>query len=230
MNNYGFLVGPHFLGFTIIVTVLALIAVWSGRKIWVRIGAIMFYLLAIYASFSAVEDLLSRPKPVTFAELQSQIPEGHPGHLVLYGEATEEGIYLLLRSPAYEEPRYYFLLPPPEKKNDGEDGDGEKGDKGKRGDDKKPGKKMKEGFENAQREAKKKGTQLFLGGKPKKEDGKDGKGKGKSKGDRGGTGYDESPDTIFHPAPVSGGIEKDMTEPDRPVRIGTPSHSSPDGM
>ena len=105
----------------------------------------------------------------------------------------EEGIYLLLRSPAYTEPRYFLLVSKDKK----------------RGEDMK---KMKESFEKAQREAKKKKTQLLIGGKPKKGDGdpKDGK-----KGRRATGEENVEMETIFHPAPVSGGQSKDMTTPER---------------
>ena len=208
MNEYGFLVGPYFLGFGIIATALALIAIWSGRKMFVRFGAVMLYLLVVYLAFVAVDDLLSRPKPVTFAELQAQLPEGHQGHLVLYGEATTEGIYLLLRSPAYAEPRYYLMQ---------------------------ANAKTKGNFGKAQQESRKKGTQLLLGGKKKSGEGdgeggkgKKGKDKGK-KGDRNGEGNGEEDvemEFVFHPAPVSGGVEKDGRDPG-PVSIPTPANPDP---
>ena len=196
MSDYGFLVGPYFLGLTIVGVVLGLIAVWSGRATWLRLLAVGLLGIAIYLSFGAVDNLLSRPKPITFEELQSQIPEGHQGHLVLYGEVIAGGgIYLLLRSPAYSEPRYYVMA---------------------------ANEKLQENFHEAQREAKRKGTQLLLGGKPsKKGDGKDGK-----KGNKKGNGRERNaPPDPFHPAPVSGGPEKDMTTPDPPLRIPTPSRS-----
>lgn len=193
MNNYGFLVGPYFLGFAITAVVLVLIAVWSGRATWIRMTAVALFLPMAYLSYAVVDDLLSRPKPVTYAELQSQIPEGHPGHLVLYGEANEGGVYLLLRSPGQTEPRYFFMLPR----------------------DPTQGKKMKEGFEKAQREAKQKGTQLLLGGKHKNR-GKKGEGKKKGEGEE-----NEDMETIFHPAPVSGGPPKNSAD-ERPAYIPTP--------
>lgn len=200
MDNYGFLVGPYFLGFVIIVATLCLITIWSGRATLTRAGALVLGLIAAYLSFVVVDDLLSRPKPVTFAELQSQIPDGHPGHLVLYGEATEEGVFLLLRSPAYKEPRYFFMTPP----------------------NKEQGKKMKENFEKAQRKAKEKGTQLLLGGKLKKNNGKgDKKGKkGDGKKDKDGGIEDVEMEEIFHPAPVSGGPEKDTSPADPTLNFG----------
>lgn len=207
MNDYGFLVGSYFIGFAILIAALSLITVWSGRKIWVRAGAVGLSLVAIYLSFLVVDDLLSRPKPVTLAELQSQIPDGHPGHLVLYGEVAEEGIYLLLRSPANIEPRYYLLVSK----------------------DKKQAEKLKEGFEEAQRIAKKMGTQLLLGGKSK-EKGASGNGKkGKGKEGRGRGEENVEMDAIFHPLPVSGGPEKDMTTPDRPVTVPTPNRGGDTG-
>ncbi|MDO8520999.1 MAG: hypothetical protein Q7S52_02700 [bacterium] len=191
MSDYGFLVGPYFLGFAVIAMVLGLIAAWSGRATWLRAIAIALVALMAYLSFVAIDDLLSRPKPMTFAELQAELPDGHPGHLVLYGETTKGGIYLLLRSPSRDEPRY-VLMPSSEKDQ--------------------------ETFQEAQRIAKKKGTQLLLGGKPKdgQKDGKNGKGKG-----RGTENVDM--DAVFHPAPVSGGPEKDMTSPGEPMVIPTPS-------
>lgn len=211
MNYYGLLVGPYFLGLTIITAALALIAIWSGRATWIRMFATTLSLALVYFIFVAVDDLLSRPKPITFDELQSQLPEGHPGNLVLYGEVTENGIFLLLRSPAYSEPRYFFLAPK----------------------DKDEGKKMKEDFEKAQREAKKKNTQLLLGGKGNGNGDKDNKGdkdnyggKGKKGNDRAGVENVEM-DSMFHSTPVSGVEEKTPEQPVPPVQRFVPSTPPP---
>lgn len=108
-----------------------------------------------------LDTLRSQPKPITFKELQDMLPEGHPGHLVLYGEAKGDSvIYLLLRSPGILEPRYYLLV---------------------------VDEKLQEEFRKAEYDAKQKRTQLLLGGKHRKDglegkEGSAGQGTQKSKG------------------------------------------------
>lgn len=125
-----------------------------------------------------LQTLRSQPKPVTFKNLQDMIPEGHPGHLILYGEVKPGvGIYLLLRSPSIPEPRYYLL---------------------------RVGEKVQEEFKEEQHKADQKRTQLFIGGKLKSGRGDKRNGQPGRDGSPGyGTQRSEGGLGMFHQAPVT---------------------------
>lgn len=203
MSGHVFLIGPYFIGSVAIAFTLAIISIWWSRHLLFKIAALLALVALVWLNFTAVNNFyklafnnLSLPKPVTFKKLQDMLPEGHPGHLVLYGEAkTESGIYLLLRTPNYSESRYY-LMPADEK--------------------------LQERFKGAQQAAKEKNTQLLLGGKQRRGDKAGDKANSKLGDKKGDGGFDESPDTIFHPAPVSGGPEKTSRPQDQPISIPTP--------
>lgn len=212
MSEYVSLIGPYFLGSIAIAFILAIVSIWWSRHPLFKLAALLALGALVWLSFAAADNFyklafnnLSLPKSVTFKELQDMLPEGHPGHLVLYGEAkTESGIFLLLRTPNYAEPRYYLMT---------------------------ADKKLQGQFKDAQQKAKEKSTQLLLGGKQrggKKGDGKKGDKDNGDLGDRekGRGGFDRSLKTIFHPAPVAGGPEKTERPQDRPIHIQTPNQGS----
>jgi len=214
MTDYASLIGPYFIGSIVIAFVLAIVSIWWSRSPLFKATAFLALGALVWLNFTAADNFyklafnnLSQPKSITFEELQNMLPEGHPGHLVLYGEAkNKSGIYLLLRSPGFSEPRYYLMS---------------------------VDEKMQEQFKDAQQKAKEKNTQLLLGGKRKGGGPGDKSGKNKADGktdrEKGIEGFDESPDTIFHPAPVAGGPEKTSRPQDQPIVIPTPSPSfSPD--
>lgn len=202
MSEYTFLIGPYFLGSVAIAFILAIVSIWWSCRPFLKAAALLALGALVWLNLTAVDNFyklaqnnLSLPKPVIFKELQDMLPEGHPGHLVLYGEAKDKsGIYLLLRTPKFSEPRYYIMS---------------------------ADEKMQEQFKDAQKKAKEKNTQLLLGGKQRLD--KEGD-KAGSKGDRieEKGGFDRSPNTIFHPAPVAGGPEKNLQPQDSPVSIPTP--------
>lgn len=154
---------PYFLITLAITLILGIVSIWSNRSFIFKITTLIVIVAMVWFVLSAFnktndkinyviketnakieyleKNLLSKPKIITYDKLQDMLPEGHPGHLVLYGEAAEEGIYLLLLSPNVPEPRYYLM-----KVDD----------------------KLKEQFKNAEFESKKKQTQLLLGGKIKR--------------------------------------------------------------
>lgn len=203
MAEYSFFIGPYFLGSIAIAFLLAIVSIWWSRHPLFKAAALLALGALVWLNFTAADNFyklafnnLSLPKPVTFKELQDMLPEGHPGHVVLYGETkNKSGIYLLLRSPKFSEPRYYLMS---------------------------ADEKTQEQFKDAQQAAKIKGTQLLLGGK-QRGDKKGGKA-GDRKGEKGG--FDRSPNTIFHPAPVAGGPEKIERPQDQPISIPTPSEPS----
>ena len=85
---------------------LASIAIWSPRRLLVRVGAVALATLFLPAAWAAMSDLMSRPKPIDFewwhqAEgeatvLSSQLREG-------------DGVYLWLQISGAVEPRSYRL-------------------------------------------------------------------------------------------------------------------------
>ncbi|MEK7197946.1 MAG: hypothetical protein AAB648_00595 [Patescibacteria group bacterium] len=197
INPYLVNISPYFLAALVIAFVLGIISIWLSRSLFFKVAALIalcvmvwFIVHAFYKTNDKInyvisetnakikhleKNLLSKPKHITYEKLQSMLPKGHPGHLVLYGEASEKGIYLLLRSPNISEPRYYLM-----KATD----------------------QLKEQFKNAEFEAKKKQTQLFLGGKAKTKKNKEGK-EGKEEFNGQGTQKSEGGLGIFHPAPVT---------------------------
>jgi hypothetical protein len=85
---------------------LASIAIWSPRRLLIRVGAVALATLFLPAAWAAMSDLMSRPKPIDFewwhqAEgeatvLSSQLREG-------------DGVYLWLQISGAVEPRSYRL-------------------------------------------------------------------------------------------------------------------------
>jgi hypothetical protein len=85
---------------------LASIAIWSPRRLLIRVGAVARATLFLPTAWAAMSDLMSRPKPIDFewwhqAEgeatvLSSQLREG-------------DGVYLWLQISGAVEPRSYRL-------------------------------------------------------------------------------------------------------------------------
>jgi hypothetical protein len=85
---------------------LASIAIWSPRRLLIRVGAVALATLYLPTAWAAMSDLMSRPKPIDFewwhqAEgeatvLSSQLREG-------------DGVYLWLQISGAVEPRSYRL-------------------------------------------------------------------------------------------------------------------------
>ncbi len=219
MSEYIFNTGLYFFSALVIAFVLAIVSVWWNRSpifkavaLIALAGMMLLVFLAVNEKSNLVKqvvsdframmnDLLGRPKPITIKALQDMVPEGHIGHLVLYGEVSEGGgIYLLLRSPNQNEPRYYLLQ---------------------------AGEKLREQFKAAKLEARNKNTQLFLGGKlggKRSSVGNEEMGQGRGNAKKGGNRDfgDRDAISVFHPAPVSGGPEKTERPQDQPIVIPTP--------
>lgn len=85
---------------------LATVAIWSPRRLLVRVGALALATLFLPTAWAAMSDLMSRPKPVAFewwrqaqdqaTVLSSQLREG-------------DGVYLWLQIDGAVEPRAYRL-------------------------------------------------------------------------------------------------------------------------
>lgn len=92
--------------FLALVVALALIAVWSRRRLGFRIGSVALLALVAAVAYGAFNDLLSRPKPIALESNHAAVDEAE-----VLGAALREGkgIYLWLRLPEVDEPRYYIL-------------------------------------------------------------------------------------------------------------------------
>lgn len=86
--------------------VLAFIAVWSPRKIWVKVTALVATTLFLPVAYGGLADLLSRPKPIGFEWSHLDVSEA-----TVLGSRLEEGeaIYLWLGIDGIPEPRSYVL-------------------------------------------------------------------------------------------------------------------------
>lgn len=89
-----------------LATALAAICIWSPRAVWIKVGALAITALFLPATYVSVVELLSRPKPIALERKHADFAEAR----VLGADLREgEAIYLWLRIPEVEEPRYYVL-------------------------------------------------------------------------------------------------------------------------
>jgi hypothetical protein len=89
-----------------LATALASICIWSPRAVWLKVSALVLALLFLPATYVSVVELLSRPKPIALEWKQPNFAEAK----VLAADMREgENIYLWLRMPGVEEPRFYVL-------------------------------------------------------------------------------------------------------------------------
>ena len=89
-----------------LATVLASICIWSPRAVWLKVSALVITLLFLPATYVSVVELLSRPKPIALEWKRPDFAEAK----VLAADMREgESIYLWLRMPGVEEPRFYVL-------------------------------------------------------------------------------------------------------------------------
>lgn len=89
-----------------IMTALVAVVVWSPRKFWIKIIALILSVAFLACAYIVFGDLLSRPKPVGMELLYKDTEQA-----IILGAKIEEdkGIYLLLQLPLINEPRYYVL-------------------------------------------------------------------------------------------------------------------------
>ena len=98
---------PYLYGIAItLMAAMASIAIWSPRRIVVRIGAIVVAGLMMPTAYASLSTLLSQPKPVSLEWVRRNAPEATVlGSSIVEGEA----IYLWLQFPDGHEPRAYTL-------------------------------------------------------------------------------------------------------------------------
>ena len=96
----------YYAAFLALSAALALISVWSRRRLALRAGAVGLLALTALVAYTAFSDLLSRPKPTSLEFAHDDLGEAE-----VLGAALREGhgIYVWLRMPGLEEPRYYVM-------------------------------------------------------------------------------------------------------------------------
>lgn len=95
-----------FLVFLVAGTVLANLAVWGQRRLWMRWGAILATAAFLPAAYLSLSDLLSRPKPIWLEWANNDLAEAE----VLGSELLEGvAIYVWLAIPNRTAPRAYVL-------------------------------------------------------------------------------------------------------------------------
>jgi hypothetical protein len=85
---------------------LAAISIWSHRKLWAKISAVLATALFIPTIYLSYADLLSRPKPANLEWWYRSVPEA-----TVIGSRLREGdaIYVWIEMADIDEPRAYKL-------------------------------------------------------------------------------------------------------------------------
>jgi hypothetical protein len=89
-----------------LAAILATISIWSHRKLWTKLCAVLATALFIPAIYLSYTDLLSRPKP---ASLEWWNRDASEATVVSARLREGEAIYLWIEMPEAEEPRAYKL-------------------------------------------------------------------------------------------------------------------------
>ena len=99
-------VTPVFIVGVILISLLASVAIWAPRRIWVRCWAVALSAVVFVSGYAALTDMLSRPKPMSLAWAEGQVQAADVlGSTFIEGEA----IFVWLRLPGSLEPRAYKL-------------------------------------------------------------------------------------------------------------------------
>ncbi len=95
-----------FVVFLVAGTVLANLAIWGQRRLWMRWGAVLATAAFLPAAYLSLSDLLSRPKPIWLEWEHSDLAEA-----AVLGSELREGvaIYVWLAIPNRAAPRAYVL-------------------------------------------------------------------------------------------------------------------------
>lgn len=89
-----------------LVAILAQISVWSPRKLWIKVTALVTMSLFLPMAYISLETLLSRPKPIEMDWASENLADAS----VLAARIDEEeSIYLWLAVAGIDEPRSYVL-------------------------------------------------------------------------------------------------------------------------
>lgn len=90
----------------VLAAFLTIISIWSHRKLWTKVSAILATALFIPTVYLSYADLLSRPKPVSLEWWHREAPEA-----TVVGSKLREGeaIYVWIELADAGEPRAYRL-------------------------------------------------------------------------------------------------------------------------
>lgn len=100
-----------FLTAAVCAVTLAALAGWSRRRFQWKALAVILAGALIGVTWTAFDDLLSRPKPMVYDEFEAEyLPNQTARVIVLYGEIREgAGIAMLVRLPGVTQPRYFLF-------------------------------------------------------------------------------------------------------------------------
>lgn len=89
-----------------LAALLANIAIWAPRRLWLKLGALAVTAALLPAGYVALSEMLSRPKPVGVEWARQSLAEAP-----VIGAHMREGqaIYVWLTMPGVDEPRAYAL-------------------------------------------------------------------------------------------------------------------------
>lgn len=89
-----------------LVAILAQISVWSPRRLWVKVTALVTMSLFLPVTYFSLEALLSRPKPVEMDWASEHLADAS---VIAARIDEDESIFLWLAVAGLEEPRSYVL-------------------------------------------------------------------------------------------------------------------------
>jgi hypothetical protein len=95
-----------FVPLVVVATLLANIGIWSPRRLWLKLSALVVAALFIPLGYTSLSELMSRPKPVALEWLRRELPEAT---LLSASLQENQAIYLWLKVPEIDEPRAYTL-------------------------------------------------------------------------------------------------------------------------
>ncbi len=97
---------PFFAALGLLAAVLAHIAIWSPRNLWVKVGALATTVAFLPVAYVSLSTMLSRPKPIELEWSRAPLAEA-----AVLGSRLEEGkaIYVWLGMEGVDEPRAYVL-------------------------------------------------------------------------------------------------------------------------
>jgi hypothetical protein len=88
------------------VGLLATIAIWAPRSVKLKVCALFCATMFLPLGYISLNDILSRPKPISLESAHKQLPEVQIVSAVM---KEDVGIYLWLQLPDIAEPRSYKL-------------------------------------------------------------------------------------------------------------------------
>lgn len=89
-----------------LAAILANIALWAPRRLWIKLGALGVTAVFLPAGYFGLSEMLSRPKPVSLELARKELAEA----TVISAHMEEDkAIYLWLGLPGVQEPRAYTL-------------------------------------------------------------------------------------------------------------------------